>query len=86
MAATDIILNKDMILVKRTNSSGIGVESGSSNWYFGTVEKVYSTCDKYSDGSSVFFDSNNAASFLEGSDTYYIVTEDKISSTESPAP
>ncbi len=86
MAATDIILPKGYILVKRTDESLIGVASGSNGWYFGTIEKVYSTCDKFSTNDPVFFDSNGAPSFIEGVDTYYMVNDDKISGTEVPPP
>jgi hypothetical protein len=86
MAITDIILPKGKILIKRTNASLIGVASGTNQWYFGDIEKVYSTCDKFEAGQTVFFKGLGEPSLLEGTYEYYLVDDDNISNSEVAPP
>lgn len=85
MAATDIILNKNQILLTQTTSA-LGIYIPVAGLLFGSVDNIYDTCDRYSIGNSVLFDPKDCIQLREGTTDYYIVEEQKIFFSEYVAP
>lgn len=93
MSAPAIILNPPFILVTEIagDSSPLGVvkqtRSGSS-FVFGTVAKIYDTCDRAAVGDIVFFNKtgDRTQSIYYGSTQYFLVDVAFVVFKETPAP
>jgi hypothetical protein len=93
MPAPAIILNPPYILVTENagDNSPLGVvrqTRSGSEFVFGTVAKIYSTCDSAAVGDIVFFNkiATNTQGVYYGSTQYYLVDVAFVVFKETPAP
>lgn len=78
----DIILSKPWILVT-LSSSQLGIKSNQSfGWEFGTVQKIFQTCDKLIVGDSILFEPKKWPQLVYGSTIYFLVEETNAAFTE----
>jgi hypothetical protein len=82
----DITLNYPKVLATLSNSTlGIGFEQ-AFGWAFGTVQKVFPTCDNLVVGNSILFEPEKWPKLVYGSSIYYLVDQDNAAFVENPAP
>ena len=88
MAAGDLILYKPMVLLTQSASSVSGLTPVASQKQvsFGSVYRIYDTCDRVAIGANVLFDQSDAYQINDNGTTYYIIDETKVIATDAFAP
>jgi hypothetical protein len=82
MAAPDVILSRPWILVT-ISSSQIGIYSGQAfGWEFGTVQKIFQTCDKVIVGDTILFEPDKGIKLVYGTTIYFMIEETNSAFTE----
>lgn len=86
MALTDIVLDKGKVILILSDSYS-GMVSAGEALNFGIVQRVNQLSDKVTVGQSVLFNKTNAIPFMIISgQTFYLVDEADILSSETIAP
>jgi hypothetical protein len=80
----DIILYKPMVVLTQSISSTIGLTPISSRKQisFGVINSVYSTCDKFTVGTNVIFDLEQAYPINNNGVNYYMIDENCVLASE----
>lgn len=81
MAAPDIILNPQQVLLSET-VSGLGIQTDSFGLLFGVIRAVYATSNRFVGGENVLFDPDNSIKLSYDGDDYFVVQEVSVFFTE----
>lgn len=69
-----VALNGPYILVSKSgSSSGLTAEQGT--FVFGTVQRIYDTCERFAVNDVVLFDPTDCVAIYDGSVKYYLVND-----------
>lgn len=88
MAAGDLILYKPMVLLTQSASSPSGLTPVASQKQvsFGSVYRIYDTCDRLLVANNVLFDESDAYPINDNGTIYFLIDENRVMATDNFAP